>query len=180
MDQGLKLDRGFFGAAIAGLIAGAAYWLSSAPFWPSLVIFTNLYVLALYDWHYFRLPNVFTAMFALLGLLYLLATPDINMAHHIIGGFIGLVFFPLLNLAYRGLRGRDGIGMGDAKFLAGIGLWLGWQSLPYVLLVASLAGLLFAGICWARNIKITNKTKLPFGTFLGFSAWLIWLFPYQG
>ena len=37
--------------------------------------------------------------------------------------------------------GVDGLGIGDAKLLAGIAAWIGWRDLPLVVLTASLAGI---------------------------------------
>lgn len=176
MGTGTKSDFEPFIIAIIGLLAGALFWLSHAPFWQSLALFVNLYVLALYDWRSFRLPNSLTATLFLSGAVYLVTTPDLDVFHHIIGSTAGLLFFPTLNSIYKRLRGRDGIGMGDAKLLAGIGLWLGWQALPHVLLAASLTGLLYAGGRSVSMGKIASTTKLPFGVFLCFATWLIWLF----
>jgi leader peptidase (prepilin peptidase)/N-methyltransferase len=35
------------------------------------------------------------------------------------------------------------MGLGDAKLMAGIGLLFGWQSIPFVLFVSSILGLIF-------------------------------------
>ena len=72
----------------------------------------------------------------------------------------------LIAISYRALRGRDGLGLGDAKLLGGIGGWLGWQVLPLVLLLASLGGLLWAALLALSGRQIDGQTALPFGTFL--------------
>ena len=160
---------------IASLAAGA-YWASFAPLWPSLVLFIILSLLAFYDWRTFRLPNLLTAALFTSGLLFLIFRQNIYVFDHIVGAVVGLAFFPLLNFAYKKLRGRDGVGLGDAKLLAGTGLWLGWQALPFVLLTASLTAILYAALASMRTGKLSAATKLPFGTFLCVGTWVIWLF----
>jgi leader peptidase (prepilin peptidase)/N-methyltransferase len=76
---------------------------------------------------------------------------------------------------YRLLRNREGLGLGDAKLMAAIGAWVGWQQLPSVLLFASLLGLLFAVAMSFRGRRISLSDRLPFGAFLAAGGWLVWL-----
>ena len=48
----------------------------------------------------------------------------------------------LISIVYLLLRGREGMGMGDVKLLAMLGAWLGWKSLLFILLFASVQGIL--------------------------------------
>ncbi len=68
------------------------------------------------------------------------------------------------------MRGRVGLGLGDAKLLAAGGAWLGVALLPDVLLVSALAGL-----CWAVGRR---RSRIAFGPFLAGGIWVVWL--YQG
>ena len=175
MADSKAISPGLVFVALLGLIVGTVFWATQAPAWPSLLLFTNLFALALYDWYSFRLPNLMTATYFLSGILVLWADPPLAATDHIIGAVVGLLLFPAINLLYKQLRGRDGIGLGDAKLLAGTGLWLGWQALPPVLLLASLGGLVFAALSMLARRDITRETKLPFGPFLCFGTWLWWL-----
>ena len=76
---------------------------------------------------------------------------------------------------YRRWRGRQGMGGGDPKLAGAIGAWLGWVALPLVLSLAAGLGLAFVAIRLLAGGKVSGDTQLPFGTFLGISAWLIWL-----
>ncbi|MCO4760116.1 MAG: prepilin peptidase [Myxococcales bacterium] len=81
---------------------------------------------------------------------------------------------------YAALTGREGLGTGDVKLLAGLGAWLGLGALPAVLLSASLMGLLFAassallsrgsggteGMAASRGLASMRHVALPFGPFL--------------
>lgn len=125
-----------------------------------------LLALALIDWRHHWLPDALTLPFAALGLTLgewagLPPFPD-----RAIGAVVGYGALFLLALGYRAARGREGLGLGDAKLLGGIGGWLGWAALPIVLLVASVAGLVWAGIGAMRGRPVHAATALPFGSFL--------------
>ena len=60
---------------------------------------------------------------------------------HLIGGVLGFAAFFLIAWLYRQLREREGLGLGDAKLLAGAGAWLGWAALPSVVLLAACTAL---------------------------------------
>ena len=67
------------------------------------------------------------------------------------------------------------MGGGDPKLFGGIGLWLSWQLLPAVLLVASLLGLgvvLFAHLTGRARAR---TDALPFGALLAAAAYPAWL-----
>jgi len=175
MESAQKSTRNVIPFATVGLLIGCLYFATSAPPFLSLVFFLNLWILALYDWRSFRLPNLLTGSLFFTGLLYLYIDGHWPIEHHILGAFAGLIFFPLLNVIYKKVRKRDGVGLGDAKLLAGIGLWLSWMALPTVLFIASFSGLLYALVLSVVGEGIKNTTKLPFGPFLCLGAWGSWL-----
>jgi leader peptidase (prepilin peptidase) / N-methyltransferase len=78
---------------------------------------------------------------------------------------IGLIFW-LLRRLYFGLRKIQGLGLGDVKFLAAAGIWIGLAGLPTLLLTAALTALGAAAVmqCAGRDMK--RGTSLPFGPFL--------------
>ncbi len=163
-------------AVLALLPLGLVIWAPSVPHLASGALYLNLWTLTLFDIRSFRLPNLLTAVLFVTGLAHAYVSPRYGFGAHLIGGLVGLLFFPLLNAAYKRLRGREGIGLGDAKLLAGIGAWLGWPALPFVLLVASISGLLFGiyGVA-TKRVRIA-ETRIPFGPFLCFGCWLVWLY----
>ena len=93
----------------------------------------------------------------------------------LIGGAAGLASLWSIARGYRLLRGRDGMGGGDPKLFGAIGLWLGWQMLPSVLLLAGLLGL---GIVLFRKLTgrpVARDDALPLGTLLAAAAYPAWL-----
>jgi leader peptidase (prepilin peptidase)/N-methyltransferase len=82
----------------------------------------------------------------------------------------------LLREIYRRLRGREGMGMGDAKLLAAAGAFVAWEGLPSVILISSLTALLAALFQGLREGGLSLTDRMPFGTFLCFGTWLVWLY----
>lgn len=156
-------------------IGGIAFWL--AP--PLAALLTAvagwmLLALAVLDARHFWLPDALTLPLAVIGLTlgdWVLPTPFRDRA---IGAALGYGLLFALAWSYKRLRGRDGLGLGDAKLLGAIGTWTGWQALPLVLLMASGAGLLWALIERLRGRAVERGTRLPLGTFLCLAVLPAW------
>ncbi len=142
-----------------------------------VVIFTLL-VLAWIDFKTFQLPNTLTIPLAAYGLTanYFLGLGWANASSALIGCVVGYLSLYLLNLTYLKIKKTHGIGMGDAKLLAALGACFGWQSLPYILIIASTTGLL-GGYFWLKVHQQDSSHPFPFGPFiaLGGIITLIWL-----
>jgi leader peptidase (prepilin peptidase) / N-methyltransferase len=78
---------------------------------------------------------------------------------------VGALFWGLRRL-YFVLRKIQGLGLGDVKFLAAAGLWIGIAGLPMLLLVAALAALAAAGCMQLAGQNMTGRTSISFGPFL--------------
>ena len=57
------------------------------------------------------------------------------------------------------------MGLGDAKLMAGIGLLFGWQSIPFVLFLAAVLGLLMVMPSLMEKKK-SLKSQIPFGPYI--------------
>ena len=68
----------------------------------------------------------------------------------------------------------EGMGLGDAKLMAGIGLLFGWQSVPFVLFLSAILGLLMVLPSLAEKKK-SLKSKIPFGPYI-ITAGIIYFF----
>ncbi len=167
-------------ALVFGAFLAALWFMRPQHELLSVILFTNLAVLAIYDARSFRLPNLLTLSLFIAGVAATVIAPRYPVIDHLIGAAVGLFLFPAINFVYRQLRGHDGIGLGDAKLLAGLGLWLGWPALPPLVLVGSLLGLAYAALMMTlkpgERSKHTVKNPIPFGFFLAISGWLTWLF----
>lgn len=111
------------------------------------------------------IPNRITALGAVLALALGLALDPAGEPERLIGGAAAGGFLLVAALAYPG-----GMGMGDVKLAAMIGLFLGASVAP-ALLVALLTGVLLGVAVLARKgARAGRKTAVPFGPFLALGA----------
>jgi leader peptidase (prepilin peptidase) / N-methyltransferase len=134
-----------------------------------------LLALAWIDWEHLLLPDAITLPLAPAGLAAALWLAPEALAARAAGAVLGYGAFRGFAWAYRRLRGREGLGQGDAKLLAAAGAWLGWEALPAVLLLAALVGLALAGALALRRGGLDPGARLPFGPCLALAFWLCWL-----
>lgn len=129
-----------------------------------------LAALALFDLRRGRLPDWLTLPLAAAGLLraWRLGV-GLEAA---LGCAVGFIAFAGLAVAYRRLRGREGLGFGDVKLAAAAGAWVGWQGLPSVVLLAAAAALAVA----AARGRLAAAERVPFGAYLAPAILLVWLF----
>lgn len=84
--------------------------------------------------------------------------------------------FLTLRSAYRMLRKRDGLGLGDIKLAAVAGAWLSWQTIPIVVEIAALAALsAYAAHRCLSGRPLQSTHRLPFGLFFAPTIWAGWL-----
>jgi leader peptidase (prepilin peptidase)/N-methyltransferase len=88
-----------------------------------------------------------------------------------VAGFGGVV---LLRFIYEKLRGREGMGLGDAKLLAAAGAWTSWTGLSSILAIAAISALVFALL--GRGHRLALADRIAFGPFLAVGLWLVWLY----
>ena len=118
----------------------------------------------------YRLPNTLTFPLMGLGLIEgYLADVFIERA---IGMTLGYLVFVAIEYGFKAIRGKEGLGRGDAKLLAAGGAWCGWMGLPFIVLIASGFGLLAALMPSVR--KSSENGRIPFGPFLALGIFMVW------
>lgn len=90
-----------------------------------------------------------------------------------------------VRIAYRWLRGRDGLGLGDVKLAGAAGAWLSLPILPVAIEIAALAALAAYVLRQRRRMRVLRgASRVPFGAFLAPAIWLGWVLettlPYLG
>jgi leader peptidase (prepilin peptidase) / N-methyltransferase len=172
---GARIPAWLWGAEWAGLGLGlAAVWLSAGlvPALASALWLWCLLALALADLRSFRLPDPLTG--ALLALGFAMTWPAWEGAA--LGAALGAGAFGALRLVYRAAAGRDGMGLGDVKLMAGIGAGLAAEALPMVALIAAGSALIVAGLrAMRRGRRVRRLGAVPFGAYLAAAAVAVWV-----
>ncbi|MDJ0826862.1 MAG: prepilin peptidase [Rhodobacter sp.] len=119
------------------------------------------------DLLYFRLPDLLTGALFLLGLGLAAFDPARGIVDGLLSAVIASGAFLAIRWGYRAWRGREGLGLGDVKQIAGIGAAVGWAEVPWVALFAAALALVVVGIDMLRGRGLpAGDMRLPFGSFL--------------
>jgi leader peptidase (prepilin peptidase)/N-methyltransferase len=156
---------GAFGVAIYGMTPVAVEVVIFA--WLSLA-------LALIDLEHQILPDVMTYPAIVFGLVFSWFGGFTTFVDSVAGALVGAALPTAVILLYRWLRGIDGMGWGDVKYLAAIGSVVGLHGCLMVLVVAAVLGAVVGGFLIAIG-RGSGKTALPFGTFLAVAV-IFWLY----
>lgn len=166
-----------------GLIAGAVWLMASlaeAPAWPELAG-TGLYLLAILaavcaiDARYGIIPDSLVVALAVGGVFQTWLAGDAELSQRGLEAVLFLVAACLFRAIYRRVRGHDGLGLGDVKFATAAVLWIGFEGVPEMLLVAVLSALASLLILKADGHELHGKQAISFGPHLAIGLWLTWV-----
>jgi leader peptidase (prepilin peptidase)/N-methyltransferase len=101
--------------------------------------------------------------------------PVLSFVDAVLGAAVGSGLLWLVAEGYFRLRGREGMGLGDVKMMAALGVFLGLKRTLMTVLAGSLLGSVI-GIVLIALSKRDRNYELPFGTFLGTGALLVLFF----
>ncbi|MBH5403169.1 prepilin peptidase [Bradyrhizobium sp. CNPSo 4010] len=120
------------------------------------------------------LPNSLTLLLGVFGLLQSVTVGRPAPLDALIGSLGCAALLLGLAAAFRNVRGSDGLGFGDIKLGAAAGPWLGWEPIPWMLLIASALALVFilTRALWRRHLDRFEKTA--FGPFLSAGIFASW------
>ncbi|WP_108446570.1 prepilin peptidase [Halomonas denitrificans] len=131
----------------------------------------TLLAMAVIDLRTQLLPDLLTLPLLWAGLLYQLLFQPLLLPSAVIGAMAGYLVLWSFYWLFKLVTGKEGMGYGDFKLLAALGAWLGWQTLPLVLILSAGAGAL-VGILIQLAVPRLRGAPLPFGPWLVMAGWL--------
>lgn len=141
----------------------------------SLCFFTYaLIALAMIDYDTQLLPDDITLPLLWAGLIANYFGLVTTLENALFGAVVGYLSLWSVYQGFKLLTGKEGMGFGDFKLLAALGAWMGWQILPLIIILSSLAGAIIGG---GLILLGRDKTKpIPFGPYLVIAGWiaLLW------
>ncbi|MGB1423107.1 MAG: prepilin peptidase [Pseudomonadales bacterium] len=149
------------------------FGLSSAAVLACLLTYA-LIALSTIDYRTTLLPDSITLPFLWLGLLVNINGTFTDLTSAVVGAMAGYLSLWSVYWSFKLLTGKDGMGFGDFKLLGLLGAWLGWQMLPIIIILSSLAGAIIG-----LSLIALGRDKdhpIPFGPYLAIAGWtaLIW------
>jgi leader peptidase (prepilin peptidase)/N-methyltransferase len=152
-----------FTGVLSGLIAWRFGFGATAL---TAMLFTfALIALTFIDFDSHLLPDDLTLPLMWLGLLLNISGLFTDLQSAVIGAIAGYLALWSVYWVFKLITGKEGMGYGDFKLLAAIGAWFGWQMLPAVILLSSLAGSII-GIGLIVLAKHGRNVPIPFGPYL--------------
>ena len=142
----------------------------------SAVLGGGLALASAIDLRRFRLPDAITLTLLAAGLAFAwLLQWEPSLLWRAIAAVGGYAFIRAIDIGYKAVRGRHGIGQGDAKLFAAAGAWLGPEGLPTALFYACAAALLYVAARQLSGRPLTATQRIAFGPFLSLGIWLVWV-----
>jgi len=138
------------------------------------VLIAALLVISVIDLRLQIIPDMISLPGIVVGFFFAVISGHIIWLDSLIGILLGGGILYVVAGLYQLLRKKEGMGGGDIKLLAMLGAFLGWQSLPFIILASSLVGSVI-GLTAIALGKRSAAARIPFGPYLAGAA-VIYLF----
>lgn len=134
-----------------------------------------LIALTMIDFDHQLLPDSLTLPLLWLGLIANSFGLITDLQSALWGAVIGYLVLWSIYWVFKLVTGKEGMGYGDFKLLAALGAWMGWQSLPLIILLSSVVGAALGILLIALKGR-DHQQPMPFGPFLAIAGWitLLW------
>ena len=118
---------------------------AAAIFFAYLAFALSLVAVAFIDLEHMYVPDAISIGGTIAGILTHSLRSDVELVDVLVGAVVGftVVWFPF-SVLYRWIRGRTGMGLGDAKLVMMAGAWFGWSGAIFALLAGAVQGTIAA------------------------------------
>lgn len=153
---------------LAGLIAALIFsgWTAIAVFAAFMLLIAGSAI----DQRTGFLPDALTLPLATLGFVCSTQALFVSMEMSIWGWVAGWGSFALIAALYQMIRGREGLGGGDAKLLGAVGTFTGPTGLPLVVMIGAAGALIWA---LSTGKAADSQAEIRFGPWLSVAAVLV-------
>jgi prepilin signal peptidase PulO-like enzyme (type II secretory pathway) len=139
-----------------------------------LLFVSFLIPLSVIDWQEWILPDRLTYPLIIIALLLRIWIREEPYGFYLAGGILGAGILWFLAWISPYLFGKEGMGLGDVKLMAGIGAVIGLTNILLALFFASVLGL--AAALLLKNRGMAQEGYIPFGPFLSLGGVIVYLF----
>lgn len=150
-----------FGVTVQAILAVLLSW--------SLIVLTAI------DYDHQLLPDSITLPLLWIGILSNMSGIFTDIYSSLYGAIAGYLVLWSVYFTFKIVTGKEGMGHGDFKLLAMLGAWLGWQSLPLIIIVSSLLGSV-VGLSLIIFRGHNKSQPIPFGPYLALAGWISLLY----
>jgi leader peptidase (prepilin peptidase)/N-methyltransferase len=132
-----------------------------AIFAANLAFGLSLVAVAFIDMEHMYVPDALSIGGALFGIATFSLRPDLSFTDALLGAVIGfcIVWLPF-GIGYKALRGRTGMGLGDAKLVMLAGAWFGWSGAVFALLAGAVQGTLVVAALFLLRGRIEEPAAV--------------------
>ena len=155
-------------------ILSAVVAFKFGPSWQCLTILFltwALITLSLIDFDHMLLPDEITLLFLWIGLVINLKGLFVPLDQAVMGACLGYLSLWSFYWLFKIVTGKEGMGYGDFKLLALLGAWMGWQLLPFIIVLSSIVGAI-VGISLIVFMGRDKQVPIPFGPYLAAAGWI--------
>ena len=133
-----------------------------------------LIALTLIDLDHQLLPDSITLPLLWAGLILNYFSVLTSLEHALWGAVAGYLILWSVYWLFKVATGKEGMGYGDFKLLAALGAWMGWQSLPLIIILSSFVGAA-VGISLILFRGRDYNLPIPFGPYLAIAGFVVLL-----
>lgn len=167
---------------VTGLLV-LATWCHTRELLPTILYTVGLIVplilISFIDLEHMIIPDVISLPAIPIGIIVQLLVTSGTWTQILLNSALGILagagFLAVVAIVYEKLRKQEGLGWGDVKLMAWLGVYFGWQGSIVILLWASVVGTVIGGL-YLLVTRQSRQQPIPFGPFIAGSGVLYFFY----